>query len=62
MSYFPSFYILSIFCWALSRGGTFGTLPPMVAWMFTEGTARAETRARLEAQQAFSALVQRLPG
>jgi hypothetical protein len=45
-----------------SRGGTFGTLPPLVAWIFTEGTARVETRARLESQLAFVALVKRLRG
>lgn len=44
-----------------ARGGSFGTLLPLVEWIFTHGTARVETRARLESQAAFSALVQRLP-
>ena len=45
-----------------SRGGSFGTLPRLVSWIFVDGTARAETRARLESQLAFSALVQRTAG
>jgi hypothetical protein len=36
--------------------------PYSVAWIFTEGTARVETRARLEAQLAFASLVRKLPG
>ena len=44
------------------RGGAFETLPRLVEWIFARGTARTETRARLESQLAFAALVQRLPG
>ena len=44
------------------RGGGFETLPRLVEWIFARGTARVETRARLESQLAFAALVQRLPG
>ena len=47
---------------ALERGGAFGTLQGLVAWLFADGVARAESRARLESQFAFAALVQRLPG
>ena len=45
-----------------ARGGSFGTLPRLTSWIFTDGTARVETRARLESQLAFSALLQRSPG
>jgi hypothetical protein len=45
-----------------ARGGSFGTLPRLTSWIFATGTARVETRARLESQLAFSALVQRTPG
>ena len=45
-----------------SKGGAFETLPRLVEWIFARGTARTETRARLESQLAFAALVQRLPG
>ena len=45
-----------------SRGGSFGSLPRLVSWLFADGVARAETRARLESQLAFGALVQRTPG
>jgi hypothetical protein len=45
-----------------SRGGSFGTLQRLVKWLFLDGTARVETRARLESQLAFGALVQRTPG
>ena len=45
-----------------SRGGSFGTLPRLVSWLFADGTARVETRARLESQLAFGALAPRTAG
>ena len=45
-----------------SKGGAFETLPRLVEWIFARGTARTETRARLESQLAFAALVQKAPG
>ena len=47
---------------AAARGGSFGSLPRLVSWLFADGVARSETRARLESQLAFGALVQRTPG